>query len=108
MTRPSWRIFYDDGATFDSRQGEPHQAPTRGFVCAVGYDERGERYIMHGWDFYRWDRDARQWWGMDLFGLMDALHEGRVYAFKEGRTVTRSEFERLMDTAHRDPDFPQG
>lgn len=102
-----WRIYYADGSTFSWTDGVPNEAPTRGFVCAVGYDEAGARYIMHGWDFYRWDIDAQQWWGMDLFGLMDALHRGIVFGFKEGRTVTKSVFRKLMDRAHHDPDFPQ-
>ena len=103
---PDWRIYYDDGSTFDSDQGEPHDAPSEGFVCAVGYDERGQRYIMHGWDFYQWSSD--QWWGMDRIGLHDRLRRNLVYAYKEGRTVTRTEFEALMSKANLDPDFPRG
>ena len=52
---PDWRIYYDDGKggvfTFDSNDGQPHEAPTEGFVTAVGYDERNKRYLMQGWDF---------------------------------------------------------
>jgi len=25
-----WRIYYDNGSTFDSTQGEPHEAPAEG------------------------------------------------------------------------------
>lgn len=104
---PAWRIYYADGSTFDSDQGEPEAAPPFGFVCAVGYDERGRRYIMHGWDHYQWDRESRQWWGMDWCGLIDRLARNLVHAYKQGRTVTVTEFQALMDRAHRDPDFPQ-
>ena len=103
---PEWRVYYDDGSTFDSNRGEPHDAPPEGFVCAVGWDERGQRYIMHGWDFYQWSND--QWWGMDRIGLHDRLRRNLVYAYKEGRTVTRTEFEVLMSKANLDPDFPRG
>lgn len=103
---PRWRIYYADGSTFDSTMGEPHEAPPEGFVCAVGYDETGTRYIMHGWDFYQWDRDAAQWWGMDRTGLHDRLRRNLVYAYKEGRTVTKARFQELMNRAHADPDFP--
>ena len=103
-----WRIFYDDGSTFDSEAGEPHEAPSEGFICAIGYDESRQRYIMHGWDFYRWDPGSRQWWGMNLFGLLDALRRNSVYAYKEGRTITKAEFQRIVQRAHADPDFPQG
>lgn len=102
---PAWRIYYSDGSSFSSDQGEPHEAPSEGFVCAVGYDEAARRYIMHGWDFYCWAEN--QWWGMDRMGLHDRLRRNAVYAYKEGRTVTRDQFSALMDRAHTDPDFPQ-
>lgn len=104
----SWRIYYDDGSAFDSTQGEPHEAPPEGFICAIGYDERGQRYIMHGWDFYQWDQEGAQWWGMDVFGLHDRLRRNLVYAYKEGRTVTRAKWEEILSRAAVDPDFPQG
>jgi len=102
-----WRIYYDDGATFDSSQGAPHKAPSEGFVCAVGYDESGSRYIMHGWDFYCWDKEAAQWWGCDRMGLHDRLRRNVMYAYKEGRTVTKARFNEIMRLAHEDMDFPQ-
>ena len=101
-----WRIYYDDGSTYDWRAGGPAAAPPEGFVCAVGYDETGARYIMHGWDFYCWDIESGQWWGMDRMGLHDRLRRNVVYAYKEGRTVTKSRFQELMQRAHTDPDFP--
>lgn len=102
---PAWRIYYDDGSTFDSTDGIPQDAPPMGFVCAVGYDESGKRYIMHGWDHYCFD--AEQWWGMDWCGLIDRLMLGRVAAYKMGRTVTRSAFREIMRLADADPDFPK-
>jgi hypothetical protein len=102
-----WRIYYADGATFSSADGAPHEAPSEGFVCAVGYEPSGRRYIMHGWNFYRFDHASAQWWGMDQFGLHDALRRNDVYAYKEGRTVRREVWEDLMQRANLDPDFPQ-
>lgn len=103
----TWRIYYDDGSTFDSTQGYPHHAPAMGFICAVGYEPSGSRYVMHGWDHYRWDKETGQWWGMDLFGVFDRLRFNReIYAYKEGRTVSVATWNLLMQRAHRDPDFP--
>ena len=102
-----WRIYYDDGSTFDSWQGAPQDAPAYGFICAVGYDESGQRYIMHGWDHYCWDAESQQWWGMDLFGLIDRLTLNRVSAYKLGRTVTKQAFQRIMARAASDADFPK-
>ncbi len=102
-----WRIYYSDGSTFDSLDGAPHEAPSAGFICAVGYDHEG-RYLMHGWDHYRYDREVNQWWGMDLMGVFDRLrHGGEIYAYKEGRTVSKALFQEIMDKAHRDPEFPR-
>ena len=105
---PLWRIYYDDGSTFDSDQGEPHEAPSQGFICAVGYDELGDRYIMHGWDHYCFDQASQQFWGMDLMGVFDRLRRNVLFAYKEGRTVTKSEWQAIMSRAHEDPDFPFG
>ena len=105
---PDWRIYYDDGSTFDSLMGEPHEAPPRGFICAIGYDEVGIRYIMNGWDHYCFDKESNQWWGCEIHGLIDRLCLNRVYAYKLGRTVTRTKWQEIMALADRDPDFPLG
>ena len=102
-----WRIYYDDGSTFDSNQGGPQDAPSLGFICAVGYDEGGQRYIMHGWDHYCWDVETEQWWGMDYVGLFDRLVHNKVFAYKMGRTVTKTLFRELMHKADQDKDFPK-
>lgn len=101
----NWRVYYDDGRTFDSDQGSPEDAPAFGFIAAVGRDESGRRYIMHGWDHYCWDVDSAQWWGMDWCGLIDRLTMNRVYAYKLGRTITRQAFRDVMRLADADPDF---
>ena len=103
-----WRIYYADGSTFDSSQGEPHEAPSEFFICALGYDTSdGKRYCMHGWNYYRWDKDNHMWWGMDDQGLHTRLrHNGEIYAYKEGFTVTKTLFNKITNEAHRDPDFP--
>jgi len=105
---PDWRIYYDDKSTFDSDQGSPEDAPSQGFICAVGWDETGKRYIMHGWDHYNWDDDVDQWWGMSYTGLFDRLLRNKVKAYKMGRTVCRRDWEELMILANNDPDFPIG
>jgi len=95
-----WRVYYADDSTFSSEDGRPEEAPALGFICAVGWDESGDRYIMHGWDHYCWDIEAQQWWGMDLPGLFDRLIRNKVFAYKMGRTVTKAEFQRIMQRAH--------
>jgi len=43
---------------------------------------------------------------MDMPGLLDRLRRNLVYAYKEGRTVRRAEWEQIMIRANNDPDFP--
>ena len=92
MRRTSWAIFYDDGSSFSSEDGEPHAAPTEGFICAVGYDERDMRYICQGKDFYCFDLLSGCWLELNKEGLLDRLRRNLLYAYKEGRTVSRVEF----------------
>lgn len=87
--------------------GEPHEAPPFGFIAAIGYDEVGDRYIMQSWDHYGYDIASKQWWGQDIHGLIDRLARNLVYAYKQGRTVTKAEFGVIMTRAHKDTDFPQ-
>jgi hypothetical protein len=102
-----WAIFYEDGTEYHSYMGPPECAPALGFVCAIGYDEDGSRYIMHGYDHYRWDEDTNQWWGMDLVGLLDTLCRNKVKAYKMGRTVSKARFNKIMFKAHSHEDYPQ-
>lgn len=102
-----WRIYYDDDSTFDWKDGEPHEAPALGFICCVAYDRDGNRYVMNGWDHYCYDLESGQWWGMDLCGLFDRLIRNKVYAYKQGRTVTSVKFREIMDRACFDPEFPR-
>lgn len=102
-----WRIYYRDGTTFDNTQGAPHEAPSEFFICALGYGEDSVRYMLHGWNYYRWDKESEQWWGFDRQGLHTRLrHNDEVYAYKEGYTVTKTLFNEITDRAHRDPGFP--
>ena len=103
-----WRIYYDDGSTFDSTMGRPHEAPPEGFICAVGHNELGERYIMQGPPFYCYSVEHDQWWPIwNEAGLFDLLRRNQCYAFREGRTVTKSLFAEIMARADKDPDFPR-
>lgn len=112
-----WRIYYDDGTTFDWSMGQPHEAPPEGVICIVGYKNSGKRYITHGGavdgpsrgyaQFYCYDEETDEWWGMDYAGLLDRLRRNLVYAFKEGRSIADEKFQTIMHRAHTDTDFPQ-
>lgn len=91
-----WKIYYDDGSTFSDEDGFPHDAPPEGFIAVVSYYPDGERYILATWDFYCYDVDSDQWWGMDINGLHDRLRRNMVYAYKEGRTITSDQYQAII------------
>lgn len=109
--RVLWRIYYENETTFSSLEGKPFEAPPYGFVCVVfpDHDKGGNtigRYIMHGWDYYFWQREYREWWGCNLTGLLDRLASRLpTEAVCIGRTVHSTLFRELMGRADRDPDF---
>jgi len=102
----SWRIYYDDGSTFDSSQGEPEDAPSFGVVFIPQPDEQVGRMVMQGWDWYYFNKSG-QWWGCDIYGLLDRLlHNLPTRALKQGRTMGNDAYQKLRSVATNDPDFP--
>ena len=107
-----WRIYYCDGSTFDSDQGEPAEAPAFGVLAIVQRDSTPEpanvgRFVRNGWDWYYWQPEAREWWAGDLFGLLDRLlHCLPVGPVKQGRTTSQTVYRETMSRAHSDQDFP--
>ena len=113
-----WRIYYADGSTFDSSQGEHEDAPPFGVICIVYPNDLVGRIIMHGWDWYYWvpgdgqhcqPRSPRtgQWWGSDIYGVLDRLlHNLPLCALKQGRNASNERYRQIMAAADKDPDFP--
>lgn len=103
----TWRIYYSDETTFSSDQGTPQGAPAFGVICIIYPDSLVGRAIMHGWDWYYWVEDDKQWWGSDIYGVLDRLlHNLPLHALKQGRNVSNESYRRIMTAADKDPDFP--
>lgn len=83
---PDWRIYYANGTTFDSNDGAAQAAPSTGYVCAIGYDQDGSRYIQGQQDYYRWDAASAQFWAFfSPDGLtMWAQQAGHVLSVQPG------------------------
>lgn len=101
---PDWRIYYADGSSFSSEDGDPKSAPFDGFICVVGYTPAGDRYICHGKNHYFFDEETDMWFGYDWHGVLDYVRHR--HGFKEGRMVDGDKFRQIMNAAHRDPEFP--
>lgn len=92
-----WRIYYDDGSTFDSDDGAFHDAPSDGVICVVRRD--GEKVeFLSGADFYvRFDEDGSIAATGDIGPLLRKL--GFV---KFGRFTSNRNQERVMARARED------
>jgi hypothetical protein len=85
MTAPNFKIYYDDGTTFE---GDPMDAPQTGVQVIAGWGE--QRYLAHSRDYYVW-RSGR-FDAADIGGFWDYLlmHKGpRIVLF--GRTMARED-----------------
>ncbi len=78
------RIYYSDGSTYT---GPPEGAPGWGVIVIAQY--------------------GGGWWGHNLAGLFDCLARPGSHVVLHGRSVAKNDWHRLLDLAHRDPDFPQ-
>lgn len=81
-----WIIFYGDGSTFDSTQGEPADAPTYDICCMAVPDQDVGRIVLYGWDWYIYKEGKYpEWSGHDIHGFIDQL----LHNFKDIRAVVQ-------------------
>lgn len=96
-----WKIWYGDGSTFSSQDGDVTDAPALNVQIIVQHDQDIGRVNQTGADYYI-QREGR-WWGVDIFGLFDYLMECGTVKF--GRTVDSRRFRQIFHQAETDPDF---
>ncbi len=101
-----WRVYYDDGSTFDSTQGNPDNAPPWGVICINQISVEHGRNIAAYLDYYVYDPEDG-WIGIKWDGVIDRLaNRLSLDGFLVGRTVSRHRFQEIMLKADKDPDFP--
>jgi len=105
-----WRIYYADGTTYDSDQGDPWDAPATRVILILNrhHDSREAAYFQWMNDYYLW-KDNR-WYATDYGALM-------FYWFIEkydhpraslaGETVDNETWNRIREIAKADKDFFQ-
>lgn len=102
-----WRVYYDDGSTFDNLEGGPADAPKLGVIAINQIDKHVGFATVWGKDFYPYSDDLGGWEGTDQFGFYDYLFCRPGYkVVLAGRTVPHDDFIRLRHKALHDPDFP--
>ena len=110
-----WRIYYDDGSTFDNLDGAPWEAPGRGIICVVQPDPSPEMYsvntqVLQGHPFYWYHVEWGYWLHSDRDGILDQLTADRgnqVCAVKMGRWLDFNKYREILETAKNDFDFPK-
>jgi hypothetical protein len=109
MDRPRWRVYYDDGTTYD---GDVWTAPCDGVQVLVQRDDAaGDLYavgreLLFDADFYCWRVEAERWFRCDLYGLFDYLRSPGMKKIVAGRTAPRDAYKGALLRAQADPDFP--
>lgn len=108
--RPLWRVYYADGTTFSSLDGEPWQAPATGVIVIVQRNPlKGENpYIQHMTDYYVWL--GSYWLGCDLLRLyqywfVDNSKHDFPRASLSGETIMNEPFMAIRFAAKSDKDF---
>ena len=102
-----WRVYYDDGTTWDPHDLGPSQAPRLGVIAIVQYTEHEGRSVYSGEDYYWWDEDGT-WRGGDLFGMFDYLIRPGFKVVLFGRLIHNGLYKDICDRAHADPGIPEG
>jgi len=95
-----WRIYYDNGSTFDSKAGAWADAPAWGIQAVVHTDPNVGWAMVHGGDYYVMASDGVPI-GVDLAGVFDYV-ANVLGAVKMGRMLSRAEYAEVYQAAKRD------
>jgi hypothetical protein len=98
-SRVTWVLYYADGATCSSADGEPTATPERSIVYI--WQANGD----HCWnaDYFFWHAGKGQWLDVDLTGLLDWLVTDARYitTVRIGRRIPKAEWKMLMARVNR-------
>lgn len=98
---PDWIIFYGDGSTFDSTQGEAGEAPSADVqvVVQIDADHKWVTYAQSKCYVWGW-KDDNRWIGVDDLGYLDYLLNYRGWkAILVGRWCDEKTFNRIFKRA---------
>lgn len=100
MPRPDWTLYYEDGRTFSSLDGEPHESPCWGVVACA---QRGGDPLVVGLnsDWLMWRADLAEWRECGEGGRDDHLvHFGHlVRCWRRTRWVGTADFRAIWARA---------
>lgn len=98
-----WCVFYDDGSTFDSYDGDPDDVPTLGVQVVLTPKRKDLRELgpLAQWAWYWWHTEDRLWYGGTRADLDDFLLHKRktVGVIVRGRTIDSGDYDRIYSEA---------
>lgn len=106
-----WRIYYSDGSTYSSVDGSWDNAPGKGVVAVVTLDPTGVwgRFVRIKHELYYKLDGHDEVLGSDSLGLIHVhVPEIRGSQIKMGGNVLTDVFQRIIQRATVDSDFPKG
>lgn len=97
-----WRIYYGDNSVFDDIQGTAWEVPARDVQMIAVADPEHGWYLCRSNDYYWYLPEMDAWQGGDIFGLWDYLIEPGKKRVLFGRTISNSEFQKILTRAYND------
>ena len=90
-----WIIYYDDGTTFSSQNGEPHEAPREGAQVLATRNGDVGRALWFGVDYFCW-QDG-EWVPRNSVGLHHYLRQpGPVKIVVQGTGIAFERFKKIL------------
>lgn len=109
MTKPIWCLYYADGTTFSSLDGQPWESPVRPVVCVTDVQLQHSYGPQGLWcEYYLWHDGFTQWWPHTLEGLLYHLvhNAGDIKAVRQGRRQFDQLAQEIMWRAFLDREAP--
>src|SRR5215204_4917517 len=99
-----WIIYYEDGGSFTSADGKPHEAPREGVQAVSCRHEHTGKLIWHSTDYYCWQGE---WVPHNSIGLHRYLRlPGAEKVVLQGYGVPFRAFREVYDRAVDDQRLP--
>ena len=108
-TTIKWIVFYDDGSSFTSEEGEPWDAPRVGVEAIAIVDISCGVYAIGDLDFYCWHfEDNGYWMNHNERGMLQYLAKpGKEKVVLQGYAINRAKWANIKVNAVRDPRLPK-
>ncbi len=102
-----WKIYYTDGSTRTSDEGNPASIPKKyDVVCIQQLEPVLNREIVNRWELYRFAPSSGLWFGTSDEEVIDRLLARKpIPTLVAGVRISRADFATIYAAALNDPDF---